>query len=246
MKQKQLDVSLVLPCYNEAGLFADSVKRISRVLDLAKLSYEIIFVDDVSTDSTATLIGKTLKKHPNYVAIFHAENRGRGRTVADGFRKACGDVVGYMDIDCEVAPDYIPRMVQIISSKQADVVIGRRIYRTSAGSVIREILSRGYQWLSDLLIGTGGLDTETGYKFFNRKKILPILGKPTHNGWFWDTEIMVFSRMAGLRIEEIPVLFIRRFDKHSSVNIFRDTWDYLVNLLRFRNKLSRTGRHLGV
>jgi glycosyltransferase involved in cell wall biosynthesis len=239
---RSVELSLILPCYNEAGLFTDSVARIVRVLELTKISYEIIFVDDASRDATPQLIEKLVKKQGKqalFRAIYHATNLGRGKTVTDGIRAAKGAVVGYIDIDCEVDPVYIPGMTEMIRSNEADVVIGKRFYRTSPRAIIREVLSRGYQWLSDCLIGTGRMDTETGYKFFSRKKILPVLSQATHPGWFWDTEIMVYAKRAKLRIIEVPVLFLRRFDKQSSVNIVRDTLDYMKELLLFRQRLRK-------
>jgi len=235
----RLDVSLILPCYNEAGLFATSVARIKGVLDASTYSYEVIFVDDASHDGTQTRITDYCRSHRAFRNILHSVNAGRGRTVTDGIRAARGTVVGYIDIDCEVDPIYIPKMISMILADRADVVIGKRYYRTSPRAMVREILSRGYQWLSDEMIGTGGLDTETGYKFFSRKKILSVLPKAKNPGWFWDTEIMVFARGAGLRILEEPVLFLRRFDKHSSVNVIRDTGDYLVNLWKLRGRLGK-------
>lgn len=234
-----IDLSLILPCYNESGLFRESVSRIKHVLDASSYSYEVIFVDDYSKDDTKDLIKSYLANHKKFRAIYHQTNMGRGRTVADGIRAARGTVVGYMDIDCEVSPIYIPVMIEHVLSANADIVIGKRFYRTSASAVVREILSRGYQWLSDTLIDTGGLDTETGYKFFNRKKILPILAKAKNPGWFWDTQIMVYAKRVGLRIMEEPVLFLRRFDKKSSVNIFRDTLEYMVQLWKFRRVLKK-------
>ena len=236
---KHRDLSLILACFNEIDVFVSSVERIVETLSHSKLTYEIIFVDDKSSDNTRQLIAKACKKYPYTFALYHHVNCGRGKTVADGFMKATGEVVGFIDIDCEVGPEYIPQMVSIILEKKADVVIGERIYRSSPGSIMREILSRGYQWLSDFLIGTGGLDTETGYKFFRRSKVVPLLAKTVHMGWFWDTEIMVRAKRAGLTICEVPVLFLRRFDKQSSVNIIRDTADYLVNLWKFRTQLAR-------
>ncbi len=236
MKKLSPDLSLVLPCYNEAELFCESVAHIRDILEVTQLSYEIIFVDDRSSDETPELIRAVCAKHGRMRALFHTKNRGRGATVADGMRAARGKVSGYIDIDCEVSPVYIPAMVSLILRGKADVVIGRRYYRTSPGSIFREILSRGYQWLADTLIDTGGLDTETGYKFFHRRTILPILKQTKHNGWFWDTEIMVHARRGGLRIVEVPVLFLRRFDKHSSVHIIRDTIDYMIQLVKFRRR----------
>lgn len=234
---KRIDVSLILPCYNESGLFADSVRRITKVLDLAKLSYEIIFVDDKSRDTTPELIRKAIASRKNFRAIFHTTNQGRGQTVSDGIRAARGTIVGYIDIDCEVSPVYIPQIVTMLKDRKADMIIGKRFYRTSPSTIVREILSRGYQWLSDASIGTGKRDTESGYKFFIRSKILPILSQPNHRGWFWDTEITVYADRAGLRIHEVPVLFLRRFDKHSSVRIIQDTVDYFINLWQFRKRL---------
>lgn len=231
---RRLELSLVLPCYNESGLFVDSVARITDVLDRSTLSYEILFVDDKSADTTKELIQKT-----PYRAIYHTKNEGRGKTVTDGIRLAKGAIVGYIDIDCEVDPVYIPAMVSLILAKKADVVIGKRYYRSTPKAVIREVLSRGYQWLSDTMIGTGGMDTETGYKFFSRERILPILSKAKSPGWFWDTEIMVYAKRAKLRIVEVPVLFLRRFDKISSVHIAKDTLEYILQLWRFSQVLKR-------
>lgn len=239
--QRRVELSLVLPCFNESGLFLESVSRITDVLDSSRLSYEIVFVDDASRDDTQALIKHTIEADNGrhvFRAVYHDKNAGRGKTVIDGIRAAKGAVVGYIDIDCEVDPVYIPGMAYRILRKKADVVIGRRYYRSTPRAVIREVLSRGYQWLSDRLIGTDRMDTETGYKFFSRVKILPILSKAKTHGWFWDTEIMVYAKRAKLTITEVPVLFLRRFDKVSSVNIIKDTLDYIVRLIAFRKRLS--------
>ncbi len=237
MRGRTPDVSLILACYNEELVFEESVERILQTLEASRFSFEIIFVDDKSADATASLIQKACKKYPQCRAMFHNVNCGRGKTVRDGIVAARGKVVGYIDIDLEVSPVYIPEMTDLILSGEAEVALGRRIYRTRLGSFFREVTSRGYQWLAEAMVGTGGLDTETGYKFFNRKKILPILKKARHPGWFWDTEVMVLAKRAGLKILEVPVLFLRRTDKKSTVRVFRDIIDYLVSLWKFRKRL---------
>lgn len=234
--------SLILPCFNEQGLFQDSVDRIISALRAGAFSFEIIFVDDKSTDKTVKLIEKTCKKYSFCSAIYHTKNMGRGRAVMDGIEKARAEVVGYIDIDCEVSPIYLPFMISLIVSYKADVVIGKRFYRSTLGSMIREVFSRGYRWLADSMVGTGGLDTETGYKMFRKKKIVPIFKYIEHQGWFWDTEIMVYAKRAKLKIVEVPVLFLRRFDKLSSVNIIKDTIDYLIHIEKFREKLHKTNK----
>ena len=234
-----LEFSLVLACYNEESIFAGNIIYIIETLNRSTLHYEIIFVDDVSRDNTRYLIKKTVKKYPKICrAFYHEKNRGRGATVTDGFMAAKGSVVGYIDFDCEVSPVYIPEAVALIQNKKADMVIGKRIYRTTLVSLIREILSVGYQIFSNMLLGTAKIDTESGYKFFDKKKILPILKDADHPGWFWDTQVVVLAQRKKLKIIELPVLFLRRFDKQSSVKIFSDTYDYLINIWKFYRKLN--------
>jgi len=235
---KRPDLTLVLACFNEAPHFAESLRRIDEVLSFSHLSYEVLFVDDKSRDNTAELIRYACLRHKNRRAIYHRYNMGRGRTVSDGIEKARGTIVGYIDIDLEVSPVYIPMIVkEMLENGKLDVVIGKRTYRTSLPSVIREVLSLGYQFLSEKMVGTGYLDTESGYKFFRRKKILPILPKAKHPHWFWDTEIIVFARNAGLFVVETPVLFVRRFDKKSTVRIIPDTIDYIRSLWQLWKRL---------
>jgi glycosyltransferase involved in cell wall biosynthesis len=236
---KHIDLSLILPCFNEDAVFEKSVRCILSMLQSSTYSFEIIFVDDGSTDHTKLHIENMCKKHTFCRYIFHAHNQGRGAAVTTGIYKAHGDVVGYIDIDLEVSPVYIPDILALLQDGKADIVIGNRIYRTSIGSIVREILSVGYRKLSDIAITTGGFDTESGYKFFNRKKFLPILKTIKDKRWFWDTESIVRSRRAGLRVIEVPVLFVRRFDKVSSVHIVRDTLEYFRNIWQFRKELSR-------
>ncbi len=242
MKHHIPDLTLVLPCYNETPVFVGSVALIASILDDSKLSYEILFVDDGSTDGTVELIKKTVSRFPRTMrAQFHTQNAGRGKTVADGIDGARGNVVGYIDIDCEVSPVYIPHIVRMIMENHADGVIGERIYRSSLGSLLREVLSVGYKWLVRTALPTGMIDTESGYKFFNRKKILPVVSHTRDMHWFWDTEIIVRSRLAGLRMRQVPVLFLRRFDKVSSVHIVSDTLSYLRSIVRLRRQLISEG-----
>lgn len=234
---KRIDVSFIIACYNEEKLLNESVRRVMSVLDDSVFSYELIFVDDNSQDNTRDIIASILKKYRNFRAIYHAVNQGRGKTVRDGIALARGNVVGFIDIDLEVSPVYIPSFVRMIADGKTDVVTGLRVYREGVMSIHRSILSRGYSWLVRSALGIPLQDTETGYKFFNRKKILPIIKKTQNNGWFWDTEIMTYAHYTGLSVREVPVLFVRRFDKTSSVRLVHDTVEYLRNIWAFRISL---------
>lgn len=228
------DVSVVIATYNEGPYLADSVAQIRAVLEQTRLAYELIVVDDASRNDTPQVVRRLAAEHANVLrAVFHEQNQGRGGTVSDGIRLARGRYVGFLDIDLEVHARYIPAMVLALQAGW-DVATAYRVYRLDLRHLLRQVLSAGYRRLSQGLLHHCLTDTETGYKFFRRERILPVLDACRDRGWFWDTEVMVRAQRAGLRIVEIPCVFTYRFEKSSSVNVVRDVADYLVKLWRFR------------
>ncbi len=205
-------VSLVLACYNEAEHLETSFLEIRETLDQTTWPWEIIFVDDVSRDRTREILHAIVAAHPQHQLrlILHEQNRGRGATVTDGFRAARGEICGYIDVDLEVHCRYIPSLVRAIE-KGADIAVLRRIYAFQVRSLDRYFMSRGYSWLVRKLLQLPYRDTETGYKFFRRLSLLPLLDQVRDPGWFWDTEVMVRAERAGLRIVEVPGAYVRRF-----------------------------------
>jgi glycosyltransferase involved in cell wall biosynthesis len=232
------ELSVVLACYNEAETLEKSFAEIKDTLTEMKRPYEVIFVDDVSRDSTRALLEKIVKENPDLDlrVLLHDLNKGRGQTVTDGFRAARAPIAGYLDVDLEVHCRYIPSLVRAID-RGADVATVRRIYAFQLGSVDRYAMSRGYSWLVRRLLGVPYRDTETGFKFFRREKALPVLDEIADPGWFWDTEFMVRAGRRGLRIEEVPGAYIRRHDKTSTVRGLRDSVRYFGKLLAFRRQL---------
>jgi hypothetical protein len=235
-------VSVVLACYNEEEILARSFDEIRDTLEHLGRPWEILFVDDVSRDRTRDIIRDLMAAHPDLPlrVILHEKNKGRGATVTDGFRAARGDIVGYLDVDLEVHARYIPSLVRAIE-KGADVVTVRRIYAFQLRSLDRYMMSRGYSFLVRRLLRVPIHDTETGYKFFRRERLLPVLDEIEDGGWFWDTEFMVRALLRGLRLVEIPGAYVRRRDKTSTVSGLRDSFQYFARLVRFRRTLRARG-----
>jgi glycosyltransferase involved in cell wall biosynthesis len=233
-------LSLVLACYNEADVLEESFGEIRQTLEDFGRPYEILFVDDVSRDRTREIIGALVQRHPGMElrVILHERNRGRGATVSDGFRAARGEIAGYLDVDLEVHSRYIPSLVRAIQDG-ADVATVRRIYAFQARALDRYFMSRGYSYLVRRLLGVALHDTETGYKFFRREALLPVLDAIQDPGWFWDTEFMVRACRRGFKIVEIPGAYVRRWDKASKVSGLRDSLDYFRRLWAFRTALHR-------
>ncbi len=234
------DVSIIIACYREEGHLKQSVWQVLAIMDSLRWSYELVFVEDCSPDNTAAIIRSILEEQPDKPmrALFHQKNAGRGATVTDGIYAARGRVAGFLDIDLEVPARYIPSFILAVE-QGADVVTARRVYKLAWHLLHRAFLSCGYVRLQKFLIGTDLEDTEAGYKFFNRKRILPVLSRVQNKHWFWDTEIIVRAFRAGCHIESIPVLFLRRADKASTVRIVRDTIDYFIALWHFRKQMRK-------
>lgn len=226
-------ISLILALYNEGPTLQQSLKTIYKSLQGIKKSWEVILVEDKSTDDTLVTVKKLLPYLKNTKLINHKENQGRGKTVSDGIKAARGTYCGFLDVDLEVSSDYIPLFIKELE-KGFDIAVGKRFYEKNLTAVTRILSSVGYKIIVHSLLNLPIDDTEAGYKFFRREKILPVLSKITEKGWFWDTEICARAYWAGLKISQIPVLFIRRIDKKSTVRLIPDTWDYLIKIYKFR------------
>ena len=235
---ENVDVGLVLACYNETFHFEKSMEDILAVLDCSRWSYEIVFVDDRSSDSTREMIDACIAANPTrrMRRLFHETNRGRGRTVSDGFKESRARIVGYIDIDLEIHARYLPSCIRGVEGG-ADIAVAHRIYKFELRSLDRYLMSKGYVWLERKLLRVPFKDTESGLKFFRRDRLLPLLEEIEDEGWFWDTEVMVRGLLRGYTVTEIPTLFLRRFDKRSTVRGLRDSLGYFNRLLRFRKEL---------
>lgn len=235
-------LSIIVACYNEEEVLAASFAELRDTLETFAGTWEIIFVDDASQDRTRDILEAIQREHPRYDfrAILHVANEGRGKTVSDGFRAARGEIVGYLDIDLEVHSRYIPSLVRAVQ-RGADIATVRRIFAFQLGSLDRYFMSRGYSFLVRHLLSVPLRDTETGYKFFRRETVLPLLDEIRDHRWFWDTEFMVRALRRGLRIEEIPGAYVRRNDKQSTVRGIRDSIRSFRRLLAFRRELDGSG-----
>ena len=232
------DLSLIVPCYQEEGHLRESVAAVLETLEGTRLDYELVFVDDASSDTTRDVIQAICTEQPRCRALFHPENRGRGAAFKTGFAASRGRVTGFLDIDLEVAPHYIPPLFRLVDGKGFDVATGYRHYLLRQTKALqRHLASQVYRFVCRVLISFGIRDSETGCKFFRRETASAVVLGSESDGWFWDTEVMARAALADLRIVELPVLFLRRSDKHSTVRLWRDARAYLVELHRFRSKV---------
>ena len=231
--------SLVLPCYNEREHIEVSLQKIRTSLDfsLGNENYEILLVDDGSEDGTREHL-KSISNEKNIKVFFHPENRGRGAAVKQGLKLAQGNSTGFIDIDCEVSEVYIPKCLQIVE-EGSDLVIGARTYSVSFSprGIMRYLSHEGYKKVVKHALKTKVSDSETGYKFFSQRAKEKILSESRFDNWFFDTEVIQICESGGLKIEEVPVLFVRNSKKTSTVRVIPDSLNYLKSLYRFKRQI---------
>lgn len=237
-----MDVSLIFPCYCEEPHLARNVERVLELARTTDWKFEILLVEDKSPDGTAAIVRELAAKHPDVIrAHFHEENRGRGAAVMTGVAHARGQVMGFFDIDLEVAPDYMLPCVQAIRDGGA-LVVGARHY-AAAKTPLRTILSRSYRLLAYAVLGIPTfVDSESGYKFFSRSAIQAVAPTIEHTGWFWDTEVVYRFLAAGYDVRTVDCEFVRDPTKRSTVRVVRDSLDYAQALRRFARKHGRLKR----
>jgi len=235
-----MDVTIILPCFNEAGVLKKTVFAIRSLLDKSIYKYEIIIAEDSSTDGTDRIAKELSGRFENVIWLHRDHKRGRGSAVSNAIKKSNGRIVGFVDVDLETPVHYIYPMILEIENG-ADIATCIRVFKLNKYQLFRrfpKVLSHySYLWLSRKLLGTNLIDTEAGFKFFNRERILPILDEVKNEHWFWDTEIMVRSYFRGYKIKELFTLFMPDYLRISKVNLLKDSLDYLLNLLKFRKEL---------
>ena len=119
------------------------------------------------------------------------------------------------------------------------VVVGGLVVALLLAGIVSFYASGDPDGLTKVSEDKGFADTETGYKFFRRRTVLPLLDEVRDEGWFWDTEFMARAARRGLRVAEVPGAYVRRTDKTSTVRGLRDSARYFRQLLRFRRELLR-------
>jgi glycosyltransferase involved in cell wall biosynthesis len=201
-----MELSVVLPAYNECNRLEASVDRLDAYLNKAFSQYEIIIVEDSSTDGSLEAASRARAAHDNVILIHNDIRLGRGASLKEAIIQSSANYVIYMDVDLATDLVYIKNLVDGLKSG-ASVSTGSRLMKGSKVSrpAGRDIASKSYNLLIRLLFGSKIHDHQCGFKGFNKKSILPVLDLVQDDHWFWDTELLVICQNFGLAICEFPV-----------------------------------------
>lgn len=237
-----VDISIILPAFNEAKIIRASVLSVLEIMNDTKSSYEVIIVEDGSTDGTPEIAKKLSEEFSSVRAIHINERRGKGGSIAEAARAARGNVCGFIDADLETPAYYIPILAREIK-KGTDIVSVDRIYQVDLELFThfhKYLMHIGYLSLAKRMLRIPLHDPGSSCKFWNNAKISPLFSKINNQHWFWDTELVTHAFYRGYTVKEVPTLFILDWDHESKVKPIRDTLLHLRCLFRLRRELKQT------
>jgi len=224
--QGTLRVSLVIPAYNESAVIARAVAEADTALASICPEYEIIVVDDGSTDDTAVVVEGLQVRYPHLRLLRHFHNRGYGAALASGFRAARFPWVAFTDADCQFDLRELASLLE--RCEEGVIVVGRRIGRKDPW--LRRFLSWGYNQLVRGLLGIPVRDVDCALKVYPRALVRRLL--PRSNGYFVNTEMLYRAVRQGWSIREVPVSHRPRAAGRSKVGL-REVPRTAFTLLRF-------------
>lgn len=234
-------LSVVIPAYNEAkNLKSGVLDSVYDYLRKQDYSYEVLIVDDGSSDNTVALIEKTLKKKTDFKLIKNPHG-GKAKTVMSGMLKAEGSIIVFTDMDQATPINQIEKFLP--KFKQGfDIVIGSRQGRKGA-PFIRKFASWGFSFLRGVILGLPFKDTQCGFKAFNQASIKKVFPKIEHewgtlhikggavNAGF-DVEVLYLARKFGFKITEVPVEW--NYVDTERIQMFKDALASIYDLFRIR------------
>lgn len=209
-RREALDLSVVIPCFNEAEIVADHLRRVLELLRASPWRFEILVADDASSDDSADL-AMTLGA-PEVRVLRYRDGPSRRENLALALREAAGEIVAYMDMDLSSGLDRFDELVRSVAERRCDIAVGSRYLADSVTkrSPLRAAYSRAYNISVRWLFGSRVRDHQCGFKAMRRQTCLRLLDEMGYDGtfrrgWFWDAELLVRAQRAGLRVLEVPV-----------------------------------------
>jgi glycosyltransferase involved in cell wall biosynthesis len=218
-----VSISIILPVYNEQERIKRSTERILAFCKQRGWDFELIFVEDGSTDSTVELI-RMMQSLDNRIRLLSFSSRlGKGGAIrAAAILAAEKEYMAYMDIDLAADPSELQRLLGRITKN--DVVIGSRILRGNLPPIkrpfLRSLFSHLYSRFFRVLFRMPIYDPQCGFKLFRTKIVKELFNDVTIYGFAFDTELLLKAFTQNLRVEEVPIVWTH--GTNSKISIIRE------------------------
>jgi dolichyl-phosphate beta-glucosyltransferase len=228
-------LSIVIPCYNEEQRLPHTIELIERYLDGKGAGYELILVDDGSSDGTRMVMDAAAERSRFVRLEALPRNRGKGRALAEGVAVAKGSEILVTDADLSTPIEELPKL-QAELEKGAGVAIGSRALRASrvevSQPVYRVLMGKAFNLLVQAVLLPGIWDTQCGFKLFRADVAHEAFAELTTDGFGYDPEVLYRAKKRGVRIAEVPVIW--RNSAPTKVSPIKSSLDMFRHVLRIR------------
>lgn len=227
------EISVFFPAYNEEKNIEETVKDARKVLEKIAKKWEIIIVNDGSSDKTGEIASKLSRSDARIEVITHRGNKGYGEALRSGFYNAKHTWIATVDSDGQFDFSEIRKLWE--KTDKADVVIGYRINRQD--SIIRKIFGWGWTFLANILLGINVRDVDCAFKLVNKKVIEKIPKLKSTRGGMISPELLAKAKKAGFVIDQVAVHHFPREAGHQTGADFKVIFKSFVDLFKLWQKL---------
>jgi len=229
-----MKISVVIPCYNEENTIQEILKLVQIALN--DKEYEVILVDDASTDKTSQIIKDFSLNEDTIVVITHELNLGKGAALRSGFNACSGDVVIIQDADLEYDPSEYDKLLKPIQDGKAEVVYGSRFKSGDAGRVLYYWHSVGnlfLTWLSNMFTNLNLTDMETCYKVFKKEILENISIEENRFGFEPEITAKIAKLRPRIRIFEVGISYYGRTYEEGKKITWKDGFGAIYAIIKY-------------
>lgn len=234
-------LSIIVPLFNEERRIDNCIAKLNSYFSRQKYSWELIFVDDGSTDQTNAKI--KMQKSKNLRLISYQPNQGKGYAVRQGILAANGQFILFTDADLSTPIENVDKLLREI--QQYPIVIGSRYLESQSIKVSqplgRRLISRLGYLLTRFVLGLPFKDTQCGFKLFASVPAKKIFNRAKISRWGFDIEILAIAQKLGFQIKEVPVSWYN--DANSQLRAAQAIGSTLKELIQIKFNLI-TGKYL--
>ncbi len=229
-----MQLSIIIPAYNEEKRIQGTLEKILHYCTQHKYSYEILVVNDSSTDKTMEVVQSIHNKRIRIIE--NTQNRGKGYSVKQGFLQAYGDWILFTDADLSTPIEEVETCFRY--TDRYSVVIGSRNLSMSQIVIkqpfVRSSLGKFFPFFVRFLLLPGIRDSQCGFKLFRKDVAKKIAEKQIIDGFCFDAEQLFLAKKMGYKIKEVPISWAN--DERSKVRIVADSLAMFLDLFRIRWK----------
>jgi dolichyl-phosphate beta-glucosyltransferase len=229
------ELSIVIPCYNEEQRLPRTIEQVERYLAGKGVSYELILVDDGSSDGTRKIMDAAAERNPAVRLEALPQNRGKGRALAEGVAVARGTEILVTDADLSTPIEEIDKLRTELG-KGAGVAIGSRALKGSrvevSQPIYRVLMGKAFNLLVQAVLLPGIWDTQCGFKLFRADVAHDAFAALTTDGFGYDPEVLYRAKKRGVRIAEVPVVW--RNSAPTKVSPIKSSVDMFRHVVRIR------------